>query len=263
MTIHAPPPMRECAELIESTLMPRLQPLGVAGIDIVAAGSPGAGRYSIGYRAAPGAAPRSSDVADVVRTYFPGSLSCQMLQVVPIEKLRVPETDPSILEAQRKLRRPTWQMIVFFCVLGAIPVGWLLSFTLFSRGDLLVTAPLRGAGTAEARFTSNGEPIALWASLDGSGTGSPGSRTLRKILPVHYEIDVILDGKPIQHLSVDTQVSRPNQKLFCTMAPDCEIYLMEVQIPAGPVLLKVQGKPGDVVGRVDDMSLNVREGTFF
>lgn len=31
----------------------------------------------------------------------------------------------------------------------------------------------------------------------------------------------------------------------------------------GPVLLKVEGKPRDDVTRVDDMSINVRKGTFF
>ncbi|MBK7586079.1 MAG: hypothetical protein IPI67_38580 [Myxococcales bacterium] len=262
MTIHAPPAMVECTQLLEATITPRLNALGVEHVEIVARGVPRSARYWVGYRLAPGVQRTQRELAEEVKLYFPGALSYMMLQVVPVERL--PETDPGILEEQKRLRRPTWQMFVFFGVLGAIPLTLLLGFTVFGRGDLIVSAPLRGAGASEARFVSDGKSLALWASLDGSFSRNAGSKTLNKILPVHYEIDVVHEGKLVHHLSIDTQVGRASQKLNCTMAPDCEVYLEDLPpLGSGPVLLKVQGTPREDVTRVTDMSLLVRKGTFF
>lgn len=254
--------MVECAQLLEATIGPRLRAMGVEHVEIVARGVPRSARYWVGYRLAPGVQRSQRELAEEVSLYFPGALSFSMLQVVPVERL--PETDPTILEEQRRLRRPTWQMFVFFGVLGAIPLTVLFGFLVLGTGELIVTAPLRGAGAAEARFVANGESLALWASLDGSFSRNAGSKTLNKILPVHYEVDVIQNGKLLHHLSIDTQVGRGNQKLHCTMAPDCEVYLEDLpRLGPGPVLLKVRGTPREDVTDVKDMSLQVRKGTFF
>ncbi|MBK7585976.1 MAG: hypothetical protein IPI67_38045 [Myxococcales bacterium] len=262
MTIHAPADLVQDAQLLEATLRPRLEAIGVESVDIVVQGSRSKAAYYVGYRLRPGATCSASDISEVVSLYFPAAVSYFSLQVLRAERL--PETDPSVLEAQRKLRRPTASMLIFFGVLLAIPLVLVLGPAVSGRGDLLVTAGLRGAGSAEARFVANGKPIALWASLDGSWSKSSSSKTLRKILPVHYEVDAFLDGKLVHHWSIDTQTGRTQQKLFCTMAPDCEIFLEETPpLGPGPVLLKVTGTPRDDVVRVDDMSLNVRKATFF
>lgn len=254
--------MLESARILLDAVGPRLAALGVEHVEIVARGVPRAGRYWVGYRLAPGVGRTRRELLEEVKTYFPGALSYQMLQVVPVSEL--PETDPSVLEAQRRIRRPTVGMIVFFAVLLAVPAALLLVPLLFGTGELIVTAPLAAAGSAEARFVATGKPVALWASLDGAFSGSAGSKTLNKILPVHYEIDVLHDGQLVRHLTIDTQRGRPQQKIVCTMAPDCEVYLEDLTgLPAGPVLLKVQGKPAENVTHVRDMSIQVRKATFF
>lgn len=262
MPFHAPAELAECARLLEATLTPRLQATGVEHVEIVARGVPRSASYWVGYRLASGSHTAEREVAEVVNVYFPGALSYRMLRIVPVERL--PETDPTLVEEQRRLRRPTWQMLLFFGLLGALPLGVVLAFTVGGTGELIVTAPLEGAGSAEARFVATGKPVALWASLDGSFTRNAGSKALNKILPVHYEVDVIQNGKPVHHLAIDTQAKRPSQKLICSIAPRCEVYLEDLPpLAPGPVLLKVQGSPRDDVTRVADMSLLVRKGTFF
>jgi len=262
MIIHASPGMQQCAEMLHAAIEAPLRALGVAQVEIVARGSPSAGQYWVGYRLAPGMQRSQRELTEQVKLSFPGSLSCQLLSVVPAERL--PETDPIVIQEQRRLRRPTFGMIAFFGAIALIPIGWVGWMMFGARGDLIVTAPLRGAGTAEARFVSMGDELGLWASLDGRGTGSPGSKTLRQILPVRYDIEVIHDGKPLHTLSVETQRNRPNQKLFCTISPNCEVYLEDLpKLPPGPVLLRVKGTPHASVTSVKDMSLLVRKGTFF
>lgn len=262
MTIHAEGKMIDCARQLLDAVGPKLTALGAVQVEIVARGAPRAGRYWVGYRLAPTAQRTQHEMAEEVRLNFPAALTYQLLKVVPIEEL--PETDPTVLAERRKLRRPTWPMIVFFGVLVLVPVGFLVATLVGGRGELIVTARLRSAGSAEARFVATGSAVALWAELDGSFAGNAGSKTLNKILPVHYDVDVIRDGKVVRQLSIDTQAPRPSQKLYCSVAPDCEIYLEELRdLPSGPVLLKVRGTPSKDVTRVENMSLNVRKATFF
>ena len=262
MTIHASPGMQRCAEMLYAAIETPLRTLGVTHVEIVARGAPSAGKYWVGYRLAPGVQRSQRELTEQVKLSFPGTLSCDLLSVVPAERL--PETDPGVIQEQRRLRRPTLGMIVLFGLLALIPISW-VGYMLFGmRGDLIVTAPLSGAGSAEARFVATGGDLALWASLNGSSSSSPGSKTLRKILPVRYDIEVIHDGKLLHTLSVETQRSRPSQKLVCTRAPDCEVYLEDLpKLPPGPVLLRVKGTPHPDFTHVKDMSLLVRKGTFF
>ncbi|MCK6531919.1 MAG: hypothetical protein L6Q84_03015 [Polyangiaceae bacterium] len=247
--------------MLHAAIEAPLRSMGVVHVEIVARGTPNAGKYWVGYRLAPGMQRSQRELTEQVKLSFPGTLSCQLLSVVPVERL--PETDPGVIEEQRRLRRPTFGMVVFFGMLALVPLGF-VGYMLFGmRGDLIVTAPLKGAGTAEARFVATGGDLALWASLEGSGSGSPGSKALRKILPVRYDIEVIHDGKLLHTLSVETQRRRPNQRLICTMAPNCEVYLEDLpKLPPGPVLLRVKGTPAPVFTSVKDMSLLVRKGTF-
>jgi hypothetical protein len=262
MTIHASAEMTECARLVLETVGPRLAAMGVEHVEIVARGAPRAGRYWVGYRLGDGVQRTQRELADEVRLYFPGALTYQLLKVVPVAEL--PETDPAVLAEQKKLRRPTWAIVAFFALVVIAPVGFLIFSLVGGRGELIVTARLKSAGTSEARFVATGQTVALWAQLDGSFSRNAGSKTLNKILPVAYEIDVIQGGKVLRHLSIETQTPRPSQKLFCSVAPDCEIYLEDLRdLPSGPVLLRVRGTPRADVTRVEDMSLNVRKGTFF
>lgn len=265
MTVHAPPELEEGAQLLEATVRPILEKLGAVRVDIVARGSPGWVKYWVGYQLGPGVQRTEREMNDPVVFAFPASLTYTQLSVVPVERL--PETDPGMLAAERALRRPPLKTMIGFGIVALIFVGVFGAPLFFGRGGLLGTAPLRGAGTAEARFVSEGEAVELWASLDGSWTGKPNtnsSKTLRKIVPVHYEVDLVHDGKVVRHLSLDTQVSRPSQKIYCSFAPDCEVFVVDVPpLPPGPILVRVTGTPRDDVTQVDDMSLNVRKGTFF
>jgi len=253
--------MEQSIAALEVALWPHLQALGVTEVRFVVLGTPERADLYVGWRGAPIADLTNAQVHDVVSTYFPASFSYHMLQVSRIERL--PETDPTVLEAQRKIRRPTVGMVLTLGLLISLPLAFMVGQLVFNRGDLLVTAPLNGAGTSEARFVATGDSVALWASLDGAWTQNDGGRTHRKIMPVHYEIDVVRDGKPVQHLSLDTRESSAQLKLICTVAPDCEVYLQDLPVAPGPVLLKVTGTPRADVIRVDDMSINVREATFF
>jgi hypothetical protein len=262
MAHHFPPGMEQSIAALEAALWPRLQSAGVAELRFVVLGTPARADLYVGWRAAPGAELTNAQVHEVVSTHFPASVSYHMLQVSRIERL--PETDPSILEAQRKIRRPTVGMVVTLGLLVSLPLAFLVGQFAFSRGELMVTAPLKGAGKSEARFVATGDSVALWASLDGAWTRNDGGKTHRKIMPVHYEIDVIREGKVAQHLSVDTREASGQLKLVCTVAPDCEVYLLDLpEMAPGPVLLQVEGKPRADVVRVDDMSINVRKATFF
>ena len=137
---------------------------------------------------------------------------------------------------------------------------------LFGRGELLASAGLHAAGTTTVAFQVPEDGLTLWASLDGdwTGAGHEGSATRNDTLPIHYELDLVQSGRVVHHLAVDTQGPRLVEKRYCTMAPDCEILLMELPpLAKGPAELRVVGRPRADVTHVDDMSLNVRRATFF
>lgn len=262
MAARAPAKLLEGAELLEATARPLLEKLGARRVDVVALGRPGWVKYWVGYELAPGVERTRKEMEAPVVLGFPQTLSYVQLSVVPVEEL----PDEAMEEQAAAIRRPAWGTRIGFGLFALVFLGVFASPVLFGRGKLIVAAPLRGAGSAEARFNSDGEPVELWASLDGSWTGTSGGRahkTLAKILPVHYEIDVVQGDQVVRHLSLDTQVGRPSQKLRCTVGSDCEVFIVDLPVAAGPVLLRVAGTPREDVTEVTDMSLNVREGTFF
>ncbi|HEY3822493.1 MAG TPA: hypothetical protein VGL81_35255 [Polyangiaceae bacterium] len=128
------------------------------------------------------------------------------------------------------------------------------------RGKVVATAELHGPGTADARFTSTGAPLALWADTDGKWRGGAHSH-----FAAHYEIDVLSGTTKVGHVSCDTKDSSES---VCgvevhsgeTNSGDCELKLAcELpSIPAGPASIHVTASTGAGTSDVKKMSVNVR-----
>jgi len=264
MASKVPPDLAQDAALLEATLLPRLAAIGVERIEIAALGRKGRAQFWIGYRLAAGAEAAKGQIRETVSVYWPAAVDYHSMAVCTLESLPATDDDPSLRAAKKALARPAWVPFVAMGALAVLAVGFVLSQTLLARGTALGSALLHGAGEAVVRFQSTGEPVALWADLDGRWTGSADSSTLNEILPVHYELDFIQRGRTVRHVSVDTQVRRPVVRHICTVAPDCEIYLMELApLPAGPVEVRVRGTPRRDVTSVRKMSLHIREASSF
>jgi len=152
---------------------------------------------------------------------------------------------------------------VRFSVALVAPVALLALLAAGCRGKLYGTAPLSGPGTAEVTFTSTGAPVYLWADTDGSWEGAASRHSY---FPVHYEVEVLSQGKPIGHVSCSTegaseQVCGSRTSVNGSHKGDCEIKLPCAlpSIPAGPATLRVTGAPGKEATDVRKMSVNVRD----
>lgn len=262
MASRVPPELAQDAALLEATLRPKLAAIGVEHVEIAALGPKGRAQFWVGYRLAQGIQVAKGEVRETVNVHWPAAVDRYSLQICKVEDLPALDDDPRLRAAKKALARPAWVPFVLMGVLAVAAIGFVLSQTVLARGDLLASAPLRGAGEAVVRFTSTGEPVALWADLDGRWTGSADSSLLNDILPVHYEIDFVKSGRIVRHVSVDTQVRRPVSRKICTVAPDCEIYLMDLApFPPGPIEARVRGTPRGDVTAVAKMFLYVREVT--
>lgn len=262
-TVREPVPegLREQAVLVLETAREALEPLGVDRIELVVGGRLGHAEYHVGYGFGEERARVQAGLRSAVSVRLPAAVDYHLLQVCPIARL--PVTDPGLLEERRKLRGPWWRMwpvALLVAPLAAFFVGQIF----FGRGTLVASVGLRGPGHGTTTFTAGADPLALWADLDGAFRGATGSSTLDDILPVHYEIDLLRGGAVVHHLSVDTQRRRSVQKKYCTVAPECEVFLLELPpLPPGPIELRATGAPAPNVTSVVNMSLNVRESGFF
>lgn len=261
MSIEATPELAADAALVLAAIRPALEARGVTEIRIVVRGKPGRAEYFVGYRFGAGAERSASQIREDASAYWPAAVRYQSLFAVKIENL--PVVEPELVAAQAKIRGPWWRLWPVYVL--ALGVGaFFVSQIAFGRGDLVASAGLRAAGSASTTFESKGEPLSLWADLDGYFTGSAGSETLDDILPVHYEVDFVQGGTVVRHVSVDTQVRRTVQKKYCTVAPTCEVFLQELSpFPPGPVEMRVTATPAPNVTRVSNLSLGVRESGFF
>ncbi len=248
------------AALVAEALRPALEALGVEALEVVLIGPAGRRELHVGYRLRAGATTPRRELHDAASVRVPASVDYHSFRVCGLNEL--PLDDPELAaETSRALggRRRAVIAIVGVAVLGAA----IASPLLFGRGTLVARAGIRVAGGSSVASFAGGERLVLWATLDGSYRGSAGSKTLRKILPVHYEIDLRQNGKLLHHLAVDTQVRRPVQSLYCTIAPDCEVLLQDLPaLPSGPIQLRATATPRADVTSVVDLSLNVRRPGF-
>jgi len=133
------------------------------------------------------------------------------------------------------------------------------------RGKLLATAHLTAPGSAEVHFRGGGKSYKLWSDYEGSWRGSQKNARM----PLHYDVEVIQNGKSLAKLSCDTEsnggtaVCGSQTRVNDQHTGNCEVSLTCGLPELGPsdVTLKVTGKYADPsrVSHVSNMSLNVRE----
>jgi hypothetical protein len=140
------------------------------------------------------------------------------------------------------------------------------SLALFGcRGKLLATAHLTSPGTAEVHFRGSSKSFSLWSDYDGTWTGAHKHSRM----PLHYDIEVLENGKSLAKLSCNTEssggtaVCGSETTFGGEHTGNCEVKL-DCSLPTlapGDVTLKVAGKYADPtrVKRVSNMSINVRE----
>jgi hypothetical protein len=141
-------------------------------------------------------------------------------------------------------------------------VAWCLPVLLAAgcKGEIVATAELHGAGTAEARFTPTpGKKQVLWADTDGTWRQTEN-------MQVSYEIDVLSGGATVGHVSCNTDDS---SYVGCGMitstgsvhSGDCAMKLRCAlpTLPAGEITLRVTATPSRKVDETKKDSLVVRE----